>query len=374
MWRSISVFVSSTFQDMHAERDYLREYVIPELEERLRHRQCHLNVIDLRWGVFTDDSKRIEERELEIVSVCLAEIKRCQPFFVGLIGGRSGRILDRRLIETVAVEQGLTIGSRPLSLTGLEFEAGTWESSSRQHAIVMVREAILELPQTYAPIFSDLEAGRSCEALCLQQLKSRLYRDLPDRVHRYSAQWDNQTNRVTGLEAFGEVLLSHLWAELDAESSRNIKIVHDSVEDEDEILLSEFVEEKTRTFVGRSQLLHSVVKQLREPGETLIAITGGTGTGKSAIFAKLFLELRNLQDLVLLAHSAAAGPRAVSVSEMVTHFTRKLAAHLGREAPVGASLDELDRTFGRWLSKVAASKRVVLLLDALDQFEPTLTC
>lgn len=72
---------------MHAERDYIREHVIPELEERLRHRRCHLNIIDLRWGVFTDDSKTTEKRELEIMSVCLAEIKRCRPFFVGLVGG-----------------------------------------------------------------------------------------------------------------------------------------------------------------------------------------------------------------------------------------------------------------------------------------------
>jgi len=370
MWRSISVFVSSTFEDMHAERDYLREHIIPELEERLRHRRYHLNVIDLRWGVFTDDSKRTEERELEIVSVCLAEIKRCRPFFVGLVGGRSGWIPHRSLIEAVAGEQGLKIGSQPLSITGLEFEAGAWDCSSRRHAIVMVREAILELPPMHAPVFSDLEAGRSHEALCLQQLKSRLYRDLPDRVHGYSARWDRQTKRITGLEAFGEALLSHLWAELDAETSRNKGSIHDS-EDEDEILLSEFVEEKTRTFVGRSQLLQSLLKQVREPDATLIAVTGGPGTGKSTIFAKLWLELQNLEDLVVLAHSSAAGWRAVSVSGMVTRFTKKLAVHLGIAPPVAASSDEVDQTFGRLLSRVAASKRVILLLDALDQFERT---
>lgn len=234
----------------------------------------------------------------------------------------------------------------------------------------MVREGILELPPTQAPIFSDLEAARSREALCLQQLKSRLYRDLPDRVHEYSARWDHQTKCITGLEAFGEALLSHLWAELDAETPKNLDSIHDS-EDEDEILLSEFVEEKTLTFVGRSQLLQCLLKQVREPGATLIAVTGGPGTGKSTIFAKLWLELQSLEDLVVLAHSAAAGPRAVSVSEMVTRFTKKLAAHLGMAAPVAASSDDVDQTFGRLLSRVAASRRVLLLLDALDQFEST---
>ena len=38
---------------MHAERGWLVEHVFPDLEERLRERHCHLEVIDLRWGVET---------------------------------------------------------------------------------------------------------------------------------------------------------------------------------------------------------------------------------------------------------------------------------------------------------------------------------
>ena len=38
---------------MHAERDWLRNHVLPVLEERLRARQHHLETIELRWGVDT---------------------------------------------------------------------------------------------------------------------------------------------------------------------------------------------------------------------------------------------------------------------------------------------------------------------------------
>jgi len=44
------IFITSTFRDMHAERDHLRNVVFPELEERLRQRRHHLEPIDLRWG------------------------------------------------------------------------------------------------------------------------------------------------------------------------------------------------------------------------------------------------------------------------------------------------------------------------------------
>lgn len=34
-WRNRPIFISSTFRNMHAERDHLRQWVFPELAERL---------------------------------------------------------------------------------------------------------------------------------------------------------------------------------------------------------------------------------------------------------------------------------------------------------------------------------------------------
>ena len=52
-WYSQPVFISSTFSDMHAERDHLRDFVFPELAERLRERRHFLEPVDMRWGVQT---------------------------------------------------------------------------------------------------------------------------------------------------------------------------------------------------------------------------------------------------------------------------------------------------------------------------------
>ena len=53
-WRTVRIFISSTFRDMHAERDYLVRVVFPELRERCARRQLHLVDIDLQWGVTKD--------------------------------------------------------------------------------------------------------------------------------------------------------------------------------------------------------------------------------------------------------------------------------------------------------------------------------
>jgi hypothetical protein len=48
-WRVQPLFITSTFRDLHAERDYLRDRVFPVLEERLRERRCYLEPIDVCW-------------------------------------------------------------------------------------------------------------------------------------------------------------------------------------------------------------------------------------------------------------------------------------------------------------------------------------
>ena len=83
--RQMPIFVSSTFLDMQEERDELIKRTFPRLEELALQRKVLLSHVDLRWGVTA--------REAEsgfALEVCLNEIERCLPFFVGLIGDRYG--------------------------------------------------------------------------------------------------------------------------------------------------------------------------------------------------------------------------------------------------------------------------------------------
>ena len=85
----VSVFVSSTFRDFHGERDVLVGVVRARLDDRLASLGCRVEMIDLRWGVGLDgvDEATAQERTL---SVCLEEIDRSRPLFVGLMGDRYG--------------------------------------------------------------------------------------------------------------------------------------------------------------------------------------------------------------------------------------------------------------------------------------------
>jgi hypothetical protein len=53
-WKTIRVFISSTFRDMQAGQDHLVRFVFPKLRQELLQRRIHLVDGDLRWGVTSE--------------------------------------------------------------------------------------------------------------------------------------------------------------------------------------------------------------------------------------------------------------------------------------------------------------------------------
>jgi len=80
-WKTVRVFISSTFRDMQAERDWLVRFVFPRLREELIKRRIHLIDVDLRWGVTS---------EQDVLEVCQKIIDECRPRFICILGERYG--------------------------------------------------------------------------------------------------------------------------------------------------------------------------------------------------------------------------------------------------------------------------------------------
>ena len=100
-WEKVHVFISSTFNDMHAERDYLVKQVFPELREWCEKRKLHLVDIDLRWGVTEQDA--LHNRN--VVKICLERIDDCRPFFLCFLGQRRGWVPGEGDISSATYEE-----------------------------------------------------------------------------------------------------------------------------------------------------------------------------------------------------------------------------------------------------------------------------
>jgi len=93
-WKTVNIFISSTFNDMHAERDYLVKYVFPELAEWCEKRRIRLVDIDLRWGVTSEES-----HNNHALRKCLENIDDTNRFFLCLIGQRRGWVPNENIEE-----------------------------------------------------------------------------------------------------------------------------------------------------------------------------------------------------------------------------------------------------------------------------------
>ena len=67
--RQIRIFISSTFQDMQAERDHLITKVFPRLQEEAAKRGVYVVPLDLRWGITEEESK-----SGKVLQICLEEM------------------------------------------------------------------------------------------------------------------------------------------------------------------------------------------------------------------------------------------------------------------------------------------------------------
>ncbi len=122
--QAVRLFVSSTFQDLQAEREVLVKRVFPELRAACETRGVSWGEVDLRWGITT-----AEAHEGRVLPICLDEIDECRPFFMAILGHRYGWVpesIDDDLVERHPWLAGLA----GRSVTELEIQYGALRSRS----------------------------------------------------------------------------------------------------------------------------------------------------------------------------------------------------------------------------------------------------
>ena len=115
----LPVFLSSTFSDFQMERDVLTGPVCERLNEVLMPLECRVEMIDLRWGVDTTSVGTKDAYRL-VLEICLDEVERARPLFLGLVGGRYGDVPDPAQTKWVTERAGIVDSE---SLTGLSVSA-----------------------------------------------------------------------------------------------------------------------------------------------------------------------------------------------------------------------------------------------------------
>ena len=169
-WKTVRVFISSTFRDMYAERDYLVKVVFPELRERLERYRIHLVDIDLRWGVTKEQADNDQ-----VLDLCLQQIDECRPLFIGILGERYGWVPDSYPDEAVS-RYGWIQHQAGKSVTELEILYGVLrkhEMQSRAFFYFRDRAFSAKLPESVRRIVEEGPTDEELEKLTVEEAENR---------------------------------------------------------------------------------------------------------------------------------------------------------------------------------------------------------
>ncbi|MBE6778632.1 MAG: DUF4062 domain-containing protein [Ruminococcaceae bacterium] len=365
----IRIFVSSTFQDMHEERDGIQCITLPLVKQAAYRYGQTVSFVDLRWGIdLTGGNLSPREGTEKVLRRCLEAVENCAPPLVAMLGDRYGWIpgeeeTDRDTVQRLAEEKGLTVDPATASVTAMEIAYGRQRSR-----------------QTSTPnlVYLRRVEGQTVESgdhpALLRSLKEQLQQDQAARVQEYTVVL--QEDGTYPVEDFARRLAEDLINAL----TPTWEVMKVMPPFERSVLMHRGrLAEEQDGFRGREAITHRLLSRL-DSGVRALSLQGPSGCGKTALCGHLTacLEQRGWSTLPLLSGYTPDTATALDiVKHIVWHLEHRLedtgffSAHLeGRfDAVISreqwhSRLNELCRQFAH------TDQRLVILVDAVDSLFP----
>jgi tetratricopeptide (TPR) repeat protein len=349
--RVIRVFVSSTFRDMHAERDELIKRVFPQLRKVCEERDVVFIDVDLRWGVTNE-----EAAEGKVLPVCLAEIRRCRPFFIGLLGERYGWVPQEIPSELIEQEPWLA-EQHGKSVTELEILHGVLNNPEMANRAYFYFRDPGYIDRVLPAQQSDfIEQDPQCRTR-LEALKTRI-----------------RMSHLTFRESYPDPETLGQWVLEDLTKAVNQiyppKQIPGPLERE-AAAHEAFAHSRTGVYIGRQEYFDRLDEHARSSQEgPALVVLGESGSGKSALLSNWAVRYRREHpDVLLLTHFVGATLYSTNWATMLRRIMDELKRHFAIKQEIPDQREALQAAFANWLSMAAVRGRVVLVLDALNQLE-----
>lgn len=319
----LSIMVSSTFADMQMERDALHNVVEPWLRRECARYGEAVRLVDLRWGVNTENMTE-DEASRKVLDVCLDAIDHCEGYMICMLGGRYGWVPDYSRTDSLSRHHITQDESMErTSVTALEMRYGVLDRGRKrgERAVVLLRDSVNNLPDEQRILFEETRYSKE-----LDDLKGRM-ETLPEIV---SAHYEIDAGKegTAGVEAF--------IAQAEGALSRLLRNIYDKEERgpvSEEERLRRYFKALEQEYNAHYVPVPALQKQWRSflNGENkLLLVKGDTGSGKTAFAAHCAgRRVRGTRILpVFCAYQAGAmTPEAV---------IRYLCAELMRQIPIRA--------------------------------------
>lgn len=350
--RTIRVFLSSTFRDFAEERDLLVRKVFPELRRKCRERQVELVDVDLRWGI-----TEMEAQQGKVLPICMAEIDRSRPWFMGFIGERYGWVPAPEQYDSAIIQEQPWLeehrGSK--SVTELEILHGVLNNPAMEgRAFFYFRDTMWS-----RKLGGDFLCEGTEEKAKLEALKDRIRKSGFPVLENYPSP-----------EALAGRVKEDLWKLIDEAYPESE--VPDALTRE-RMAHEAYGTTRCRLYLGGEGYFKALDDAMKAKEYRPVLITGQSGGGKSALVANWANKFRRENpNAFVLTHFLAVGAYAANPVGLTTRLVEELARFTGEYLVLEGDPRKASHMFSGWLQKagkfaVESGKLFVLVVDALDK-------
>lgn len=358
--RQIRVFISSSFEDMDAERNYLRDVIFQRIQDKAKKRAVAVTALDLRWGIpdGTDIGKTIE--------ICMNEIDNSYPFFIGIVGGKYGSQPDKKTVfdaNEVLREQ--------YSMLCKYFEE---------------KKSITEMEMRYGVLDCNEEERKNINALFLTRkddLKvinedARL-RDLNKAIKTCGEQFDER--KITRKGGNNNHIWSSDYASIE-EFGKIIEIVFDDILDrlfpkeanldvyQQQFFMQESVmADLSRFYVPESAQIDAITRFVNDPFKQKLMLSGERGCGKSSLLAYWISQYSisyHEKETDFIYHFVGSG-EAENDPKVIEKRILRAFSDLGVETK--KNNEELSLRSLLFKDSLRDKGTIVIIVDAVDQLQ-----
>ena len=348
--RVVRIFLSSTFRDFGEERDLLVRKVFPTLRARLQSRFVDLVDVDLRWGITEEEAEHGE-----VLPICLAEIDRARPYFIGFLGERYGWVPPPDAYPSHVLESQTWLEEHRggKSVTELEILHGVLNNPHMEgRALFYFRsfEYSSSKGGDYISSSPDDETRQSTLKQTIRQSGFPVYEDYKSPEH------------------LAELLEKDLWEILDREfpaSDIPDAFVRENIQHEAYAL------PRQRLYIGGDKYLAALDAALSE-GKQSILVDGPSGGGKSALLANWLKSVRERHsNMEVHAHYLGATADATDPVFMVRRLIECIKRKTESTEDLASDPDELLDSLPTWLANASSwcelrGKKFLFVIDALN--------
>lgn len=348
--RVIRVFLSSTFRDFGEERDLLVRKVFPTLRAKLQSRFVDLVDVDLRWGITEEEAERGE-----VLPICLSEIDRARPYFIGFLGERYGWVPppDAYPSNVLESQPWLEEHRGGKSVTELEILHGVLNNPHMEgRALFYFRsfEYSSSKGGDYIASSPTDEVSQSILKETIRQSGFPVYEDYKSPEH------------------LAEILEQDLWEILDREfpaSDIPDAFVRENLQHEAYSL------PRQRLYIGGDLYLAALDKALSEDNQWIL-VDGPSGGGKSALLANWLKYVSDRErDTEVHAHYLGATADATDSAFLVRRLIECIKRKTESTDDIASDPDELFDSLPTWLANASSwcelrDKKFLFVIDALN--------